>query len=128
MRQFPLSPEFIYQLFALILAIIIVHGAYVGVVRPNADAFLAEEALRLATSIGRSDTVLCGERGGEKIEGFDLGNSPLEFRAERVEGKTLVCTTTNGTDALRHAEGAAELCLCCYRNLQAVAERLHATP
>jgi biopolymer transport protein ExbB/TolQ len=47
-KQFPLSVEFIYQLFGLILAIIIVHGAYIGVIRPNADAFLAEQSVRMA--------------------------------------------------------------------------------
>ena len=38
-----------------------------------------EEAVRLASSLGREDSLLCGERKGEKIEGFDLGNSPAEF-------------------------------------------------
>lgn len=43
-----MSAEFTYQLFALILAIIIVHAAYIGVVRPNADAFLSQQAARMA--------------------------------------------------------------------------------
>jgi biopolymer transport protein ExbB/TolQ len=40
-KAFPV--EFVYQLFALIIAIIVVHGAYVAVVRPNADAFLEQQ-------------------------------------------------------------------------------------
>ena len=47
------------------------------------------------------EVVLAGERGGEPVEGFDLGNSPLEFTPERVRGRTIVLTTTNGTAATR---------------------------
>jgi len=46
-KKFPLSIEFIYQLFAMILIIIIVHAAYVAVIRPKADAILAQQAARL---------------------------------------------------------------------------------
>ena len=59
-----------------------------------------EEAVRLASSLGREDSLLCGERKGEKIEGFDLGNSPAEFTREVVEDKKLVMSTTNGMRAL----------------------------
>jgi len=43
-KQLPVSFEFIYQLFSLIFTIIIIHALYVGIVRPNADAFLATQA------------------------------------------------------------------------------------
>ena len=43
-KTFPVSTEFIYQLFALILIIIIVHAAYLAVIRPNAEAILAQQA------------------------------------------------------------------------------------
>lgn len=44
-QSFPFSFEFIYQLFSLIVIIIVVHAIYVGVIRPRADAFLAEQAV-----------------------------------------------------------------------------------
>ena len=43
-KTFPISIEFIYQVFSLIVAVIVVHAAYVGVIRPNADAILARQA------------------------------------------------------------------------------------
>ena len=43
-KAFPVSLEFIYQLFSLILIIIIVHAVYLAVIRPKADAILAEQA------------------------------------------------------------------------------------
>ena len=48
-KSFPLSIEFIYQIFALIIIIIIVHALYVGIIRPNADAILAQQAALLET-------------------------------------------------------------------------------
>ena len=80
-----------------------------------------EEALRLATSLGREDTLLCGERRGYKIEGFDLGNSPPEFTPERVAGKRLVMSTTNGTRAFQATVGAGRVIAASLLNLDATA-------
>lgn len=83
-----------------------------------------EDAVRLASSLGREDSLLCGERKGEKIEGFDLGNSPAEFTREVVEDKKLVMSTTNGTRALGVAQEAARVLPCALTNLTAVATEL----
>lgn len=83
-----------------------------------------EEALRLANTLGRGDVVLCGERRCLPIEGFDLGNSPVEFTPERVAGKTLVMSTTNGTLAILASQGAARVLVGSLLNLSAVAEEL----
>ena len=82
----------------------------------------SEEAIRLANSLGREDTLLCGERKGLRIEGFDLGNSPLEFTPELVAGNRLVMSTTNGTQAFLAAEGAERVVAASLLNLSAVAE------
>ena len=66
----------------------------------------ADEAARIAQNVGRDTVLLCGERKALPIEGFDLGNAPPEFTRDRVEKKSLVMTTTNGTRAfLAVAEG-----------------------
>ncbi len=83
-----------------------------------------EEAIRLANSMGREDTLLCGERKGLKVEGFDLGNSPREFTRDRVEGKRLVMSTTNGTRALVAAASARRVLVASFLNLDAVVEAL----
>ncbi len=46
-----------------------------------------EEAVKLMSSLGRDDTLLCGERKGVKVEGFDLGNSPSEFARDGRGGQ-----------------------------------------
>ncbi|HEX5521730.1 MAG TPA: 2-phosphosulfolactate phosphatase, partial [Longimicrobiaceae bacterium] len=81
-----------------------------------------EEAIRIATNLGRSEVVLCGERKCLPIEGFDLGNSPREFTPERVSGKTLVMTTTNGTRAILASLEAERVYVAAFANLGATAE------
>lgn len=83
-----------------------------------------EEAIRLANTLGREDTLLCGERRGLKIEGFDLGNSPREYEAETVEGKRLVMSTTNGTRAFLAAQSAERALAGSFLNLGAVVDQL----
>ena len=85
-----------------------------------------EEAIKLASSLGREDTLLCGESKGLMIEGFDLGNSPLEFVAERVADKRLVMSTTNGTGAFLMAEDADRVLACSFLNLGAVVDAVAA--
>jgi 2-phosphosulfolactate phosphatase len=77
----------------------------------------------------RPEVLLAGERDGVRIEGhlaggraFDLGNSPREFTADRVRGRTIATTTTNGTRALRACAPAAAVLLGSFLNLRATAE------
>jgi 2-phosphosulfolactate phosphatase len=68
----------------------------------------------------REGVILGGERGGERIEGFDAGNSPLEYDVHR--GKHVVMTTTNGTRALRAVAGAGRVYAAGVVNLGATVE------
>jgi 2-phosphosulfolactate phosphatase len=86
-------------------------------VRPVADV---AEARRLVAALG-PDTLLGGERGGVRIEGFDLGNSPAEYARDRVAGRSIVLTTTNGTAALAACRGAGEILVGAIVNRSAVA-------
>lgn len=87
-----------------------------------------EEAVKLAHSLGSDDTLLCGERKGEKVEGFDLGNSPREFTREAVAGKRLVMSTTNGTRAFIVGQDGARMLACAFTNLSAVARAVASDP
>jgi 2-phosphosulfolactate phosphatase len=83
-----------------------------------------DEALRLANTFGRGEVLLCGERKCLPIEGFDLGNSPREFTRERVEGKTLVMSTTNGTAAMALTTAASRVYIGAMLNLGAIVTEL----
>src|SRR3989442_781208 len=65
--------------------------------------------------------LLAGERNGEAIEDFDLGNSPLECTPARVGGRTLVLTTTNGTGAMLKAREADAVAVAALTNVSAAA-------
>jgi 2-phosphosulfolactate phosphatase len=86
-----------------------------------------EEALRLANTLGRDEVLLSGERKALAIEGFDLGNSPGDFTAERVGGKLIVMSTTNGTGALVAASVGSEVVVGSWLNLTAVVDYLART-
>jgi 2-phosphosulfolactate phosphatase len=83
------------------------------------------DALALAKQFPPDRVLLGGERDGAAIEGFDLGNSPDQYTPERVEGKTLIFTTSNGTHAINHAKTADEVLLAAFVNADAVVRRLH---
>ncbi len=82
-----------------------------------------EEAVEISRAYAKGDYLLCGERRGEKIDGFDLGNSPSEYTEERVKGKKIIITTSNGTGAIRAAKGADAVIVGSLWNLTAVCER-----
>ena len=76
-----------------------------------------------AKSQGRAD--FCGgERGGEKVFGFDLGNSPFEYHSKMVGGKRIAFTTTNGTRAIQACEGAKRILTMSFLNLNGVWDHL----
>ena len=82
-----------------------------------------EEARQLAAKMP-GQTVLGGERGGKQIEGFQLGNSPLEYTPAAVGGKTLIFTTTNGTRAMLRCKLARRVLVASFVNFSAVCREL----
>lgn len=82
------------------------------------------QAVETVSRLDRSAVLLCGERGGQKIGGFDLGNSPSEYDSDVVEGKTLIMTTTNGTASILRCVGAQELLVGSFVNFTAVTDYL----
>ena len=85
-----------------------------------------EDARRIAAEM--NEPLLGGERGGLRIDGFDLGNSPAEYVESRVSGKAIVFTTTNGTRALQWCRHADSVLIGAFVNLSAVCRRLADTP
>lgn len=85
-----------------------------------------DHAMELRESLARERTLLCGERKGLPIDGFDLGNSPSEFSAEVVADKQLIMATTNGTSAFLTARGADRVLAASFLNLGAVVDALAA--
>lgn len=83
-----------------------------------------DTAFQLKKHYPPEDILLGGERGCLPIEGFDLGNSPQHYTPERVAGKTLILTTTNGTVAMQAARSARTIYIASFLNAAAVVECL----
>ena len=82
-----------------------------------------EEAFQMAKNFLPGTTLLGGERGSKKIPGFDLGNSPRKYVSEKVNGKRLILTTTNGTKAFHLVSSGEEVVVGSFLNVGATAER-----
>ena len=83
-----------------------------------------EEAFSLRDKIPNS--VLIGERHGKKCDGFDYGNSPSSILKEDVAGKTIIHTTSAGTQGIVNAAHASEIITGSLVNAKAVAEYISA--
>jgi 2-phosphosulfolactate phosphatase len=64
------------------------------------------------------------ERDGRQAEGFDMGNSPFSYMGSGIKGKTLLMTTTNGTNAIRLSMAADKVITGAFLNVGKVAEFL----
>lgn len=83
-----------------------------------------EEAVKIAKNFDKSTYLLCGEKNTKMIEGFDLGNSPLEYTEEKVKGKKLIFTTTNGTKVFNLLKHAQNVLIYSTLNLSAVKQKM----
>lgn len=79
-----------------------------------------EEARRLKAE--NPDAVLIGERRGRMLEGFDFGNSPSAIPAGAIAGRTVIHTTSAGTQGIVNAAGASEILTGSLVNARAIAE------
>jgi 2-phosphosulfolactate phosphatase len=89
------------------------------------QAFADLGELEAAAAAWPADRCLrAGERGGKRVEGYDLGNSPLAVTPELVTGKRIFISTTNGTRSLQAVRPVPLLLTACLPNRTAVARRL----
>ncbi len=77
-------------------------------------------AVRVAK--GSKNSMLCGERNGKIVDGFNLGNSPTEYTPEVVKDRSLIFSTTNGTLAIIKSKFAKTCLLCSFINISAIVE------
>ena len=95
------------------------HGAR-GII-PVADM---GEATKIAQNLDSSGYLLCGERNGYKIDGYHLGNSPLEYQNDNIFNKTLILNTTNGTRSIARSHLAHSVYIGTFLNLNRIIEEL----
>lgn len=93
----------------------------------GAKEVIPTESVANAGIIGRNSqgkALLCGEKNGKRIEGFNLGNSVKEYAEETVKGKSLIFSSTNGTPALIKSKFSRSCIVAGFVNINRVAKYL----
>jgi 2-phosphosulfolactate phosphatase len=83
-----------------------------------------ENALKISGGLAADVTLRGGERQGKTIEGFNLGNSPVEYTEARVKGKSIILLTTNGSPTIAAGRSAKYLFIAGFVNLSSVVKTL----
>jgi 2-phosphosulfolactate phosphatase len=79
-----------------------------------------ESAVKISGNLFGDVVLRGGERNGKMIEGFNLGNSPAEYTAEAVKGKSIIFCTTNGSSAIVKSRYAKNLIVAGFINMSPV--------
>jgi 2-phosphosulfolactate phosphatase len=88
------------------------------------DRIVPLETLEEAHAYRQDGYIVAAERKGQVVEGFDLGNSPFHYMDEKLRGKTVAMTTTNGTRAIRAVDEDKTLFVGSLLNLSALCKTL----
>lgn len=86
--------------------------------------FLETDEVLNCSQMDPQNILAGGERGGEKVPGFDLGNSPAEYDCQTVTGKTIAFSTTNGTKAMQRCVNAKHVFIGAFCNFSALCRQL----
>lgn len=117
-----LTPELIHQhdLAGKLVVVVDIFRATSCMVTGMAHpirAIYPVETVEECTSLGQQGMVMAGERGGKKIEHFDIGNSPFEYMQAAWEDRDIAVSTTNGTLTIKKSQGADEILVGAFLNL-----------
>lgn len=78
------------------------------------------ESLEECRSMKQKGYYIAGERGGRKVNGFDIGNSPYSYMEPHLKDQKIAITTTNGTRAIEKSNDAEKIIIGAFLNLSAV--------
>ncbi len=121
-----IRPDLVKNRHVVVIDVLRASSVMVTALAHGARAFVpvrsVEEARRVASAYPRDEIMLCGERNTRIIDGFHLGNSPQDYTREKVFGKTLILTTSNGTEALNRLQDAKRVFIGSFLNMEALVQ------
>ncbi len=129
-----LSPELInlYELkgqLVVVIDILRATSCMVTALAEGVESIQPVATLDQCLQLGKRGYLTAAERGGEQVEGFDLGNSPKAYLNRAYAGKKVAVTTTNGTLAItKSAPYAKQVLIGAFLNLSALADYLRQQP
>jgi 2-phosphosulfolactate phosphatase len=124
-----LTPELIHQhvlegKFVVVVDIFRATSCMVTGLACGVSAIYPVSTVESCLALGSTGMLTAGERGGIKIEEFDLGNSPFEYQQDFVKGKLIAVSTTNGIQAIASSAGAQKILIGAFLNISATANFL----
>ncbi len=123
-----IRPDLIINRTVVVIDVLRASSVMITALANGAKAFIpvktVEEAHKRAAAFSPDEIILAGERDTKLIDGFHLGNSPLDYTPEKVKNKVIILTTSNGTKALNQLKGAKTVLIGGFLNLEAVAKTL----
>lgn len=119
-----IRPDLIKNRHVIVIDVLRASSVMITALANGAKAFIpvmtVEEAHQKARELPGEKVLLCGERDTQIIDGFHLGNSPQDYMRDKVQGKTLIFTTSNGTQALNRLQEASEIFIGSFLNMNAL--------
>ena len=119
------SPKLLSDSTCVVVDILRATSSWVTAIANGARLIRPVNTLKECKSLGNKGFLTAAERGGQRIEGFDLGNSPLEYAREKVSGKKIAVTTTNGSRTIKYTSAGKEIYIGAYLNLKALYQVLN---
>lgn len=83
-----------------------------------------EQAMKIYSGLDREIRLIGGEKNMQKPANFNLGNSPLDYSKEVVEGKTIIFSTTNGTNILQYGKNSQHRIITAFVNFHKTIENI----
>ena len=122
-----LSPELIHQhtlqdKLVVVVDIFRATSCMVTGMSQKIEAIYPVETVDECTKLGEKGMVMAGERGGKKVDHFDIGNSPFEYMDERWAGREIAVSTTNGTLTIKRSEEGKQIIIGAFLNLSATVD------
>ena len=84
------------------------------------EAIIPVSSIEEAQAYREKGYMVGAERQGQRVEGYELGNSPYHYMGDNIKGKTTVLTTTNGTKAIEVSRDAYKVAIGSFLNLTAI--------
>ena len=128
-----LTPELIHQFdlsgtVVVVIDILRASSSITTAIAHGVDAVRIVESLPECRDLMNQGYIGAAERGGKKVGGFDMGNSPFSFMNPELEDSNIAMTTTNGTAALKRSKGALQILIGSFLNYSALLTYLERLP
>jgi len=128
-----LTPELIHQFdlsgtIVVVIDILRASSSITTAIAHGVNAVRIVESLPECRDLMNQGYIGAAERGGKKVGGFDMGNSPFSFMNPELEDSNIAMTTTNGTAALKRSKGALQILIGSFLNYSALLTYLERLP